>query len=435
MASCRGLVMEKGDRTCVILTPDGQFRRVPLPAAGAGVGEEIEVTLAEGRPRRAWLLVASLTLAVLLLGQFFLLSPARAVAYISLDINPSLQLAVDRKEQILEVTAMDEAAGQVVAGLDLRGRPLAEGLEAVLARAVQQGYLGKDRDGLVLLAVVPAREQREVPALADEVADLAMRTLQARSAPARVVATALPGEARQGAVQSGLSPGKYALGQALAGEGKDIALDQLKNMSLKEIEAEQGERIENLLSALPPVKEKKTPVIMREVHRAAGKAAGSLVPRGHMPGRSPEVPPGEDKTGGKDTTASESEKWGPGEKMQGMPGKKGKSTQPGSKVPEGPGESPLDYGETTIPGRPGNSREPGAGGEAGYPPGAGKTKIDRRELNSEGARDPELSPQPLQRMGPEEEGALEAKGIRACRNEHNRAIFPAHRYEGGAGRG
>lgn len=407
MASYRGLIMEKGDRTCVILTPDGQFRRVPLPAGGAGVGEEIEVTLAEGLPRRAWLLVASLALAAFLLGQFFLLSPARAVAYVSLDINPSLQLAVDRRERILEVTAMDEAAGQVVAGLDLPGLPLAEGLEAVLARAVQQGYLGKDRDGVVLLAVVPARGQAEVPPLTSKVADVATRLLQAQAVPARVVATALPGEARQEALQSGLSPGKYALGQALAGKGKDIASDRLKNMSLRDIEAEQGERIENLLSRLPPVREKKMPVIMQEVRQGAEDSAGPPVPRGHMQGRSPEVPPGLDKsTEPKDTTPSGPEKLGPEETMQGMHGNQDRSTGAGSKVPAGPPESQLDHRETTVPGRPGNSREPVAGG-AVHPKGAGKAKTGRQELSSGGAKDltgQELSRQP-RRMDREEKGA------------------------------
>lgn len=432
MASCRGLVMEKGgDRTCVILTPDGQFRRVPLPAGGAGVGEEIEVTLAEGMPRRAWLLVASLALAVLLLSQFFLLSPARAVAYVSLDINPSLQLAVDGEERILAVTALDEAARPMVAGLEIEGLSVDEGLEAVLKRAVEQGYLRKDHDGVVLLAVVPARGREERPLLAAEVADVTERALQAQAVPARVVAAALPGEARQEAVQSGLSPGKYALGQALAGKGKDIASDRLKNMSLRDIEAEQGERIEDLLSALPPVKEKKMPVIMREVRQGAGDTAGPPVPGDRMPGRSPEVPPGRDKiTGGKDSTASGPEKWVPGEKMQGMPGNQGKSTGPGSKVPAGPPESPLDHGETTIPGRPGNSWEPGAGGGPVHPPGAGKAKTDRQELNSGGARDltsQELSRQPLQRMGPEEKGVpVKPKGsVPAEMNTMGRPSPPA----------
>lgn len=99
----RGTVMALHKRSAVVLTPDGQFVRVKRQARFA-VGDEITdfpMERAVPRIRRRLLQAGALVSMVLvvLIG-FLMFRTPPVVAYVTMDINPSIELGLDAKTKV-----------------------------------------------------------------------------------------------------------------------------------------------------------------------------------------------------------------------------------------------------------------------------------------------------------------------------------------------
>lgn len=240
----KGLLLEKNGNG-IVLTPDGDFRFVPSPAAEVGA----EITLTGVPAVRWWLLsiAAALTVAFIGLGLYRYFLPA-PVAYVALDINPSLELGLDRRERVVRVDALNGDAVRLTAGVKLRGRPVTEAVKTLIYRAVELGYVSARREGVVLLTVVPVREGEPVPRAAD-LAQAAGQAVAKRDLQVKVVATAVPAKYREEAHRLGLSPGRYVLKMGASRAGKPVTVQELKREGLARLEAHRRVPVEELVRA------------------------------------------------------------------------------------------------------------------------------------------------------------------------------------------
>lgn len=76
--------------------------------------------------------------------------PAQAAGYYTIDINPSISVAVDNNNVVISVTPENNDASEMLKGLDLTGLSFNDALRIIINTAVEDSYL-KD-NGNVLIA-------------------------------------------------------------------------------------------------------------------------------------------------------------------------------------------------------------------------------------------------------------------------------------------
>ena len=96
--------------------------------------------------KRRWTSLIAACLAVMLLGGGLFYQRANAVAsVVSLDVNPSIELKVNRSEKVLVCTPLNEDAKAILAdmgnGADLKGAKLDVAVNAIVGSLVRNGYL------------------------------------------------------------------------------------------------------------------------------------------------------------------------------------------------------------------------------------------------------------------------------------------------------
>lgn len=166
----KGILMEVEGRTGVVLTPKGEFRRVPLPKGALDIGDEIEFQESAGL--RLWIAAAA---AVLLMAlspfayqQWALAQPA---ALVQIDINPSIQLTLNGRQQVIAAQGLNADGEQVLEGLSLYKLPVDEATRKITARAVAMGKLDPAAEiSAVVVAVAPAGEEELSEEAAGEIA-------------------------------------------------------------------------------------------------------------------------------------------------------------------------------------------------------------------------------------------------------------------------
>ena len=82
-----------------------------------------------------------------------------AVASVSLDVNPSVEIKVNEKEKVVSVTALNEDGQQVIADMDFEGSSLEVTVNALIGSMLRQGYLSVTANS-VLVSVESADSEQ-----------------------------------------------------------------------------------------------------------------------------------------------------------------------------------------------------------------------------------------------------------------------------------
>lgn len=242
----RGTVMELGSKKTVVLTPDGQFvhiKKEPHHRIGA------ETTFSAGsyvRIRRNWLAsgLSAAALLILFLGLWTFRTPP-VVAYVTMDINPSVELGLDAKERVREVRAVNDDAEFILEGLKYRGRDL-EAVMTEIAEKLAAKHLLTLAEGQIVIASVPVtalddswetdvtyKMKQVLLDAAEEEHTQAVKSLH-------ITTVSLPAEVREEAELNGVSSGKMAFWLIAESQGYELSIETLKSDSLKNIAASLG---------------------------------------------------------------------------------------------------------------------------------------------------------------------------------------------------
>ena len=62
---------------------------------------------------------------------------------VSLDVNPSIQITVNEKEQVLDVKALNKDGGIVVGDMDFKGSDIEVTMNALIGSMLRKGYLNE----------------------------------------------------------------------------------------------------------------------------------------------------------------------------------------------------------------------------------------------------------------------------------------------------
>jgi len=321
--SDRAVLMEIEGSMAVVLTRDGDFRRVRVPEEalrrGVDVGDEIELPrprvlalprLAAGRraPSPAWaaVIVAFLIAAPLLFAAFGL--GAQPIALVSVDINPSFELSVDSTVRVIEVEPLNGDAASLLesSGISCPGMHVDEAVTALAVEAARRGYVSPE-GGAVVIASVPAGGRSAVPEAvrarienAVAAVNREFERLQVRAEVARFSATE---EMRREAARQGLSVGKYAILQEARDSGLDVDAEKLKERGIGRAIIDAGGRPSEVMGrAVERARERD------EERRGRGLGRG----RGGKKGRSEVVDDGGNSKGRGKGKRTEDER-GPGQ--------------------------------------------------------------------------------------------------------------------------
>lgn len=258
MAVERGILLEINGRHAVVLTPQGSFERVPAEP-GWQVGHEVRIARRSGRSKwfgaswRSWQRVAAVAATVALLvttvGLGDLLKPAPVLAaYVTIDINPSLELGVDAKEQVVQARGLNAEGETLLREIKVKGLNLEAAVTALTEAALEDGLIQpEDPTSQVLIAAAPAQEgplpaplaasvrERAVQAAVQAIARAGANPSPVAQAASHVHAMVADQATKEAADQAGISIGKLRLAQMAEEMGQKIELSELKKESLGEL--------------------------------------------------------------------------------------------------------------------------------------------------------------------------------------------------------
>ncbi len=201
-------------------------------------GDVIAIPKRKQPLRRAvpWLAAACLVLVVAggVMGSRW--QRASAVAsVVSLDVNPSVRLEVNQGEKVLSAQPINDDAGTILDGMDLRGTDLNVAVNAIVGSLLKHGYVDELANS-VLVSVEDSDAARGA-ALEEKLTGEIAQVLESASIHGAILSQSFSGDdaLRQQAEAYGISMGKAALIQSLVENSAHLTFEGLAGLSINEL--------------------------------------------------------------------------------------------------------------------------------------------------------------------------------------------------------
>lgn len=359
----RGIVMSIHENHAVVMTRDGQFLKAPLqgsPQLGQELLFEEEAessTVRRSRFGRAqWTrYIGGAAALILLLTACLVYSASQAnevVAYLTMDINPSIEIGFDEKERVRELRAVNEAGSRLIEGIAYKGQELENVATIILEKASSAHYLDAPHKDILIASIWMNSSEKQIAeferVLAQSLDGELRNWLEAHDKPADSVTITtlfLPSELKSEADSLGISAGKMAIYLMAKNEGYLLELESLKKQSIdKATEAIGG--VSQIVGAPenPSTKEKLQQLLKQEKEEQQTATAKPSATSASSPAQS-----STDKPGTKPTT---------------KPATKPEAIQPTAKPKPEPTKKPTGKPSPTV--KPGEGSHGGKDGRSDW---------------------------------------------------------------------
>jgi len=203
-------------------------------------GNVIPMTTRKKNPVIRNLIAACLALALVGGGGGMVYQQAYAVtSIVSLDVNPSIELEVNKKEKVLTCQALNEEAREVLAdmngGADLEGTKLDVAVNAIVGALVRNGYL--DSISSAILISVEDKDQTRAAKLQQELTAAVDMVLQEKASDATVLSQTVEKDVavEKQAKENNISTGKASLISRVMALNSSLKFEKLSALSVEEL--------------------------------------------------------------------------------------------------------------------------------------------------------------------------------------------------------
>jgi hypothetical protein len=230
----KAIVLEKRKNAAAVMKEDGTVIR--LRCCPYQVGERFEL---DDLSRRSFLLhgwkLAAVCTAVVLAAALAggnLYWNVLACSYVTLDVNPSIEYALNRRDKVIAASALNDDAKAVLSSLDLKGLSLFDAVAATVQALQEESYL--DADSNQVLVSVTSTDADHAEQLSQQVCT----SIAGQDSAAEVTVVGATAEDRKQAQSLGMSTGRFEMAKQEEGSSDEDAA-KYRDMPVQEMLKEE----------------------------------------------------------------------------------------------------------------------------------------------------------------------------------------------------
>lgn len=236
----KAVVLEIRKKQAAVLCSDGQILKIKQK--NYQVGDTIEISepkssesiFMSSKKLRYGSAAAAAALFLLGSGGIYSYNTAFACSYVSVDINPSIEFVLNRQNKVLEVTALNEDADEIVTALEknnINKNTLSQALEKTSQILEECGYISDSQTDYILVNISSDSEKRRAQ-LKKEADSVFTETGNDHQENINCTITESTISQRKKANELGISSGEYAEIQSIKkknnSSGESVEADDIK---------------------------------------------------------------------------------------------------------------------------------------------------------------------------------------------------------------
>ncbi|AST91417.1 MULTISPECIES: anti-sigma factor domain-containing protein [Sutcliffiella] len=255
----KGIVLEVHHDYITMLTPEGEFIKGKKLRDTYDIGEEttfFPYTSLERKKKsfnlsfRGWKLVSVLASILLVLSLLPRFTQSEVQAYVGLDINPSIEMAVNKKLQVIEMQAYNED-GQVLIALvdDWNKKHIHDVTKELIQLFREQGYMEAGKE-IIITSIVTNIENLAIKAQIDKEVNELTNDIKQNEVKVTVIETSV--ENREKAKEQGMSAGKFVQQEQRENAVEVILEEEMDEVVEEDVKVTEEEQSTEDNSSSPP---------------------------------------------------------------------------------------------------------------------------------------------------------------------------------------
>ncbi|MFC4024565.1 hypothetical protein ACFOUV_12230 [Oceanobacillus longus] len=171
----KGIVLERHRDYTIIMTKDGSFEKALLVEGDADVGEEVSYNPLKSEKKRMLLFswkkmnipVKTLSMACIILlfvlPFYFLVGQKETYAYVTVDINPSIEMEVDKDFHVQHIRALNDDASTILKDLtDFENQDVETVIDQIINESEHTGMVNEEKNMIVGISYVDDGSDKNV---------------------------------------------------------------------------------------------------------------------------------------------------------------------------------------------------------------------------------------------------------------------------------
>ncbi len=256
MGNNTGMILEFKGNKAIVITNTCDFitlTRMPEMFVGQQVDLNTSVISKKSSPLKYCAIAGMFVLILCSVLIYQLLKPSAVFAYVDVDINPSLELSIDKNSNVIAVKALNNDAAALVKNRRLTNKSLTSALKIILEESQNKGYIRPDAKNSILISASIKPGKSDSSAVSNEkaldgiVSELQKTDFSAGSVYVKSEVIKVDPSKRSEAIKNNISMGRYKLLEEISESGDVINIEQGKS-----------ESISNMISSYEAKKQNKT---------------------------------------------------------------------------------------------------------------------------------------------------------------------------------
>lgn len=180
------------------------------------------------------LLTTGILAATLVIGVVLWVYYLAPNGYLSIDINPSIEIKTNRLNQVTSIDALNEDAKQLMAGYELTDRNLETVVHNIVDRIILAGYLASDKDNTILITADDSRHSNEISTTVNGIISdyLNQKQILAQVIPQYI---SLNSQSIKEAHENYVSIGKMAIIKELIAKDNTLSIEKLSSLRISDL--------------------------------------------------------------------------------------------------------------------------------------------------------------------------------------------------------
>ncbi len=168
---------------------------------------------------------------VMLFVGYKFLFPVNEYAYVDIDINPSIEMTIDKDENVLKAQALNSDGQTLLNAVKVKNTELVDAVSLLLNKSKEIGYINSDNNKIILTTSVNSDKASQSKSKNLETIIASLKEVADKSGVESQIIEVSP-EDRNEAIETGISMGKYYLYSKAKDEGINITIEEVKSSSV-----------------------------------------------------------------------------------------------------------------------------------------------------------------------------------------------------------
>lgn len=254
----------------------------PSPQRMASVMEFKEERKTVNTAKRLRAAACALSLFFVLCVSAVFFSVPRVESVVSIDVNPSVELSVDKNNSVVEARAVNEDASEILDGLQLSRKSLDTATDEIFQSIIQHGYLAPEKEDNAILISVSNQDTQRAEEIQQLVSRSAAQVLKTNNTQAKLIQqqdVQPTEELRQFADQHNISVGKADYVLKITQTDTSLNPEELSSMSISQLSSiaeENSLPLDNVATPVEPPKDSGSKPDGSESSESSGEDTSSL---------------------------------------------------------------------------------------------------------------------------------------------------------------